>query len=133
VKVLKRLVLLAILLGFPLLEAVVLVRLGADGHGWWMLAWCTLAACAGMALIKEARFALVARLAAALAEGRFNIAALVDSARTVVAGLLLIFPGVVSDLVALTLLLLPSPRPAVERAPARHRGTIIDGEFRRSR
>jgi UPF0716 protein FxsA len=131
---LKRLVLLAILLGFPLLEATLLVRLGAGGHGWWVAAWCTLAACAGIALIKEARFALVARLAAALAEGHFNIAALVDSARTVVAGLLLIFPGVVSDFIALALLLLPSPRPAVERARVRaHSGTIIDGEFRRSR
>jgi UPF0716 protein FxsA len=133
-EVLKRLVLLAILLGFPLLEATLLVRLGAGGNGWWVAAWCTLAACAGIALIKEARFALVARLAAALAEGRFNIAALVESARTVVAGLLLIFPGVVSDFLALALLLLPSPRPAVERAPVRaHSGTIIDGEFRRSR
>jgi UPF0716 protein FxsA len=110
------------------------VRLSAGGHGWWVVAWCTLAACAGMALIKEARFALVARLAAALAEGRFNIAALVESARTVLAGLLLIFPGVVSDFLALALLFLPIPRPAVERAPSRApTGTIIDGEFRRSR
>lgn len=129
----KRLLLLAILLGFPLLEASLLVQL-SETHGWWVLAWCVLAACAGAALIKEARFALVARLGAALAEGRFSIAALVDSARTVIAGLLLIFPGVISDLIALTLLLLPSPRPIVERAPRRaSQGTIIDGEFRRSR
>jgi UPF0716 protein FxsA len=129
----KRLLLLAILLGFPLLEASLLVQL-SETHGWWVLAWCVLAACAGMALIKEARFALVARLGAALAEGRFSIAALVDSARTVIAGLLLVFPGVVSDLIALTLLLLPSPRPIVERTPRRaSQGTIIDGEFRRSR
>jgi UPF0716 protein FxsA len=131
----KRLVLLSILLGFPLLEATVLVRLSAGGHGWWVAAWCILAACAGVALLKEARFALVARLAAAFSEGQFNIAALVESARTVLAGLLLIFPGVVSDLIAITLLLLPMPRPAVvERStfgPAG--GTIIDGEFRRTR
>ena len=113
----KRLLLLAILLGFPLLEATVLVQLSAGGHGWWVAAWCVLAACAGMALIKEARFALVARLASALAEGHFNIAALVESARTVLAGLLLIFPGVISDVVALALLLLPLQRPAVERSP----------------
>lgn len=126
--------LLAILLGFPLLEATLLLKLGANGNGWWVAAWCVLAACAGIALIKEARFALVARLAAALAEGRFSIAALVESARTVVAGLLLVFPGVVSDLLALAVLLLPSPRPAVERAPLRaNSGTLIDGEFRRTR
>src|SRR5512141_1855516 len=104
-----RLLLMVILLGFPLLEAVVLVRL-SETLGWWVLAWVVLAACAGMALLKEARFALVARLAAGFAQGQFNIGALTDSARTVLAGLLLVFPGVVSDLIALTLLLLPGPR-----------------------
>jgi UPF0716 protein FxsA len=129
----KRLLLIAILLGFPLLEAVVLVRL-SDTLGWWILAWVVLAACAGMALIKEARFALLARLAAGLAHGRFSIVALTDSARTVLAGLFLIFPGVVSDLIALTLLLLPGPRFVTETAKRREpHGTIIEGEFRRSR
>ena len=128
-----RLLLIGILLGFPLLEAVVLVRL-SDTLGWWVLGWVVLAACAGMALIKEARFALVARLAAGLAHGRFAIAALTDSARTVVAGLLLIFPGVVSDLIAITLLLLPGPRVVGEAAVRRPvHGNLIEGEFRRTR
>jgi UPF0716 protein FxsA len=128
-----RLVLFAILLGFPFLEAVVLVRL-SETLGWWILAWVVLAAVAGMALIKEARFALVARLAAGLAHGRFSIVALTDSARTVLAGILLIFPGVVSDLIALTLLLLPGPRVVVESAARRpRRGAFIEGEFRRTR
>jgi UPF0716 protein FxsA len=129
----KRLLLIAILLGFPLLEAVVLVRL-SETLGWWVLAWMVLAACAGMALIKEARFALLARLAAGLAHGQFSIVALTDSARTVLAGLFLIYPGVVSDLIALTLLLLPGPRFVTETGARRDpRGTIIEGEFRRSR
>jgi UPF0716 protein FxsA len=129
----KRLLLIAILLGFPLLEALVLVRL-SETLGWWVLAWMVLAACAGMALIKEARFALLARLAAGLAQGQFSIVALTDSARTVLAGLFLIYPGVVSDLIALTLLLLPGPRFVTDTAQRRepHRA-IIEGEFRRSR
>jgi len=128
-----RLLLIAILLGFPLLEVLVLVRL-AQTLGWWVLAWVVLSACAGMALIKEARFTLLARLAAGLAEGEFSIAALSHSARTVLAGLLLIFPGVVSDLIAITLLLLPGPRMAKQRAPRRPaQGVLIEGEFRRSR
>ncbi len=128
-----RLILFAILLGFPLLEAVVLVRL-SETLGWWILAWMVFAAVAGMALIKEARFALVARLATGFAHGRFSIAALTDSARTVVAGILLIFPGVVSDLIALTLLLLPGPRIVAESAARRpRRGTFIEGDFRRTR
>ena len=129
----KRLLLIAILLGFPVLELVVLVRL-SNTLGWWVLAWVVLAACAGIALMKEARFALLARLAAGFAQGRFSIAALTDSARTVIAALFLIFPGVVSDLIALTLLLLPGPKAIVETGSIREmRGSVIDGEFRRSR
>ena len=128
-----RLLLIAILLGFPLLEAVLLVRL-ADTMGWWVLAWVVLAACAGIGLIKEARFALLARLAAGFAQGRFSIVALTDSVRTVLAGLLLIFPGVVTDLIALTLLLLPGPKAVAESIPSRGvRGAVIDGEYRRTR
>ena len=128
-----RLILFAILLGFPLLEAVVLVRL-SETLGWWILAWMILAAVAGMALIKEARFAMLARLAAGLAEGRFAIGAFTDSARTVLAGLFLIFPGVVSDFIALTLLLLPGPKAIVETRSIRDiGGSVIDGEFRRTR
>jgi UPF0716 protein FxsA len=128
-----RIVLIGILLGFPFLEALVLVRL-SETLGWWVLAWVVLAACAGMALIKEARFAMLAKLAAGFAQGRFAIAALTESARTVVAGILLIFPGVVTDLIALTLLLLPGPRVVVESAARRRtHGTLIEGEFRRTR
>lgn len=128
-----RLLLIVILLGFPLLEAVVLVRL-SQTLGWWVLAWVVLSACAGMALIKEARFTLLARLAAGLAEGEFSITALSHSARTVLAGLLLIFPGVVSDLIAITLLLLPGPRVAKQSGVRRSgSGAIIEGEFRRTR
>ena len=128
-----RLVLIGILLGFPLLEAVVLVKL-TQSIGWWMLAWVVLSACAGMALIKEARFALVARLAAGLAQGSFSINALTDSARTVLAGLLLIYPGMISDVIAIMLLLLPGPRVASEVAQRRPiPRPFIDGEFRRTR
>jgi UPF0716 protein FxsA len=128
-----RLLLMVILLGFPLLEVVVLVRL-SETLGWWILAWVILAACAGMALIKEARFAMLARLASGLAEGSFSIVALTDSARTVLAGLLLIFPGVVSDLIAITLLLLPRSRFISDSASRREaEGDLIEGEFRRTR
>ena len=128
-----RLILIVILLGFPLLEAVLLVRL-SETLGWWLFAWVVLAACAGMALIKEARFAMVARLAAGLAQGRFSIAALTDSVRTVLAGLFLVFPGVISDVIAIALLLLPGPRVVIESGSRRHPpGTLIEGEFRRTR
>ncbi len=143
-----RFLIIAILMGFPLLEGTVLYSLaaGPTGHGGWVLAWLLFAAIAGIVLIKEARFSLVTRLAGALANGQFSLAAFIDSFRTVIAGLLLIFPGIISDVMALFLLLLPIREPAYEHANARHarharptpRGHfgsdgVIEGEFRRER
>ena len=129
-------------MGFPLLEGAVLYELaaGPTGHGGWVLAWLVFAAIAGVVLIKQARFSLVTRLAAALSQGQFSLAAIIDSFRTVLAGLLLIFPGVISDVMALFLLLLPLREPAYQRAPSTTpNGTrirsdgVIEGEFRRER
>ena len=137
-----RLLILVILMGFPLLEGAVLYELaaGPTGHGGWVLAWLVFAAIAGVVLIKQARFSLVTRLAAALSQGQFSLAAIIDSFRTVLAGLLLIFPGVISDVMALFLLLLPLREPSYQRAPrATPNGTrirsdgVIEGEFRRER
>ncbi len=140
-----RLIILAIVMGFPLLEGALLFKLasGEHGSGAWVAAWLVFAAVAGVVLIKQARFSLVARLGQALSQGQFSIAALIDSFRTVIAGLLLIFPGFISDVMALLILLIPIREPAFARAgatrsPFRHagdpqfsRGGVIEGEFRR--
>jgi UPF0716 protein FxsA len=140
-----RLLILAIVMGFPLIEGALLFKLasGQHGSGAWVLAWLVFAAVAGVVLIKQARFSLIARLGQALSQGQFSIAALIDSFRTVIAGLLLIFPGFISDVMALVILLIPIREPAfarsgAPRAPSRHstdapfrRGSVIEGEFRR--
>ena len=136
-----RLLLLGILMGFPLLEGAVLYTLaaGPSGHGGWVLAWLLFAFIAGVVLIKEARFSLVTRLAGAFSQGQFSLAALIDSFRTVIAGLLLIFPGIISDVVALILLLLPIREPAFQHVGRPSPGSrfrpdgAIEGEFRRER
>ena len=138
-----RLLILGILMGFPLLEGAVLVTMG-KGHGGWVVAWLLFAAFAGIILIKQARFSLVTRLASELSRGQFSLAAIIDSFRTVLAGLLLIFPGIISDVMALLLLLLPIREPAYQFAHARsnrvtappldaQRDGVIEGEFRRER
>jgi UPF0716 protein FxsA len=144
-----RLFILAILMGFPLLEGALLFKLasGEHGSGTWVLAWLVFAAIAGVVLIKQARFSLVSRLALALSQGQFSISALVDSFRTVIAGLLLIFPGFISDVMALAILLIPirepafvrggAPRPQSKAASSRSftagdsNHSVIEGEFRR--
>jgi UPF0716 protein FxsA len=136
-----RFLILGLLMGFPLLEGAVLYALG-QGHGGWVLSWLVFAAVAGVVLIKQARFSLVTRLAEALARGQFSLAAIIDSFRTVLAGLLLIFPGIISDVLALLLLLLPIREPSPQFADARAStppaaprasGGVIEGEFRRER
>lgn len=120
-----------ILLGFPALEIVVLFRL-ADSIGWWLLPWLILSALAGWTLIQEERLAVFARLFSSLQSGQPLGYAMLDSLRTLFAGVLLMFPGVISDGLAVILLLLP--RPKVRRPPAREAGedeVIIEGEWQR--
>ena len=83
-----RLLILGILMGFPLLEGALLYTLG-QGHGGWVIAWLLFSAIAGIVLIKQARFSLITRLAGELSRGQFSLTAIIDSFRTVVAGLLL--------------------------------------------
>lgn len=140
-----RVLLIGILMGFPLLEGAVLYNLaaGPSGHSGWVLAWLAFACIAGIVLIKEARFSLVTRLSSALSQGQFSLAAFIDSFRTVLAGLLLIFPGIITDVMALLLLLLPIREPAFQqvamRATRSSHGSrirpdgVIEGEFRRER
>ncbi|MBL8520202.1 MAG: FxsA family protein [Betaproteobacteria bacterium] len=132
-----RLLILTILLAFPAAEGALLFQLanGPSGSGAWVLAWVFFAAAAGIVLIQQARFSLLARLAGALGQGKFSLAALIDSFRTVLAGLLLIFPGLISDALALMVLLWPVREPAfqsaVARSPSQRSARVIDGEFRR--
>lgn len=115
-----------ILLGFPTLEVLVMV-LVAQKIGWWLLVWLLVAFVAGLLLMREEQFAAQGRLIAALAAGRDPWQALLASGRVMLAGLLLAFPGLVSDLLAVGVLLWPQRK---ARAPGRA-PDVIEGEFRR--
>lgn len=116
----------AILLGFPLLELWVMVLL-AHEIGWWLLVWRIGATLLGVTLIREERFAVIGRVMGALQQGQDPFQAIFTSGRLMLAGLLLIFPGVISDALALLILIWPrrGPRPPVPGAG------VIEGEFRR--
>jgi len=119
---------LSILLGFPALEIFATFRV-AQIIGWWLLPWLIASAVVGGWLIREAGVMVPVKLFAALNAGHSLNLALLDSFRTVFAGLLLIFPGVVSDFLALLLLLLPQPKMSPQ-ATSRDDG-IIEGECTR--
>lgn len=122
----RTLLILLILLGFPALEIYVLAKL-AGTVGWWLLPWLLSSALVGGWLVREAGAMLPLRLFAALQAGHSPSFSLLIGFRTVLAGILLIFPGVVSDFLALILLLLPHPKANMPRAA---NDDVIDGEWR---
>jgi UPF0716 protein FxsA len=133
-----RFVYLLIVLGFPLLDLFATLRI-ARWTGVPMWAWLALPLVAGFLLLRSERHAFRARTIAALHGEHSALRELFDSGRKVMAGFLLILPGVVSDVVALALLALPlnvgSGAYAARTAGAgRGHGTArapIEGEFRR--
>ena len=64
----------------------------ADAIGWWLLAWLLASGIFGWVLIKEESLAVFGRLAVAVQNGQSPFVALWDSGRTILAGVLLIFP-----------------------------------------
>ncbi len=118
------------LLALPVLEAWLLFRLG-ERFGLWVLVWLLVAAVCGALLIRFEKLVWALRLATSLREQRSPFKALLASARSVVAGLLLIFPGVLTDVLAVLLLLWPMPAGSDIPGSPRTGQDAIEGEFRR--
>lgn len=132
-----------LLLSFPVLEAIGIFWM-AERIGAWVLLWLLVAALAGVALIRFERVAWGARLLFSVRAGTHPLAALLTSGRMLIAGGLLIFPGFISDVIALALLLVPGTwrRPVAMRPPANDDsavpwpddagggGRTLDGEYR---
>lgn len=118
-------------LSFPLLEALGIFLLSQQ-IGWWVFVWLILAGLAGLMLIRFERAAWGMRLLSTLKSGNPLGASLFASGRVLIAGVLLLFPGVLSDIIALVLLMLPGTR--LRRAAAVPRAAndeILEGEFQR--
>lgn len=95
-----------LLLSFPVIEAVGIFWM-AGQIGAWVLLWLLAAAVAGVLLIRFERTVWGARLLFTLRSGTHPLSALFASGRVLLAGGLLVFPGFVSDAIALGLLLMP--------------------------
>lgn len=121
----RLLLMLAILLAFPFFELYLLVRL-AGVYGWWLAPYLLFTATAGWLIIKEERLAVFGRLFHIVQSGQHPLLALLTTARKLLAGVLLIFPGVISDVIAVVLLLIPLP---AARPPAAD--DAIEGQWRR--
>jgi UPF0716 protein FxsA len=131
-----RYVTLLILLGFPVIDFYLTQRLAAL-TGTPLLAWLALGAVAGWLTLRSQRLSFRARTLAALYGPDSLIRGLLDSGRKVLAGFLFLLPGVLSDCMALLLLLMPinvgpSLQPQTATRPgANRRGVTLDGDYRR--
>ncbi|HEY3146325.1 MAG TPA: FxsA family protein [Dongiaceae bacterium] len=119
----------------PFLEIAGFVWLGGKLGVGLTLLWVIVAMVAGLALLRHTGLQAVGRLRAALAEGKEPGRSIIDAACFAAAGILLIIPGFVSDLLAV-ILMLPVTRHWLLRRTAAHfearvyRSTgVIHGDF----
>jgi UPF0716 protein FxsA len=127
-----RFVVLLIVLSFPVLDVLVTLRF-ARWVGIPAIVWFAASALAGMLVLRNERTTFRAKTIAALRGDQPLLRGLLDSGRKVLAALLLILPGIVSDLMALLLLMLPinlGP-PFATQSIGIGRKTI-DGDYRRT-
>ncbi|HSH86048.1 MAG TPA: FxsA family protein [Methylophilus sp.] len=101
-----RFIIFAILLAFPFLEIAVLIEL-SQRYGWWVLAYLLIIGFLGLQLIRAEKNLIAARMFQQLASGGNPITAMFSTARNMFAGVLLLIPGVISDLIAVVLLFMP--------------------------
>jgi UPF0716 protein FxsA len=95
-----------ILLAFPFVEIYLLVNLASE-YGWWVLFYLVVIGFLGLQLIRGEKLLLSAKMMQSLTTGGNPIKTLLGSARNMVAGVLLIIPGVITDIIAVILLLIP--------------------------
>jgi UPF0716 protein FxsA len=101
-----RFLVLGILMAFPAADLYLTARVARwTGIPLWVFLGGSFVA--GALLLRNERIAFRTRTVAALHGDQASLRGLLDSGRKVLAGFLLMLPGLVSDLIALTLLALP--------------------------
>ena len=130
-----------ILLAFPIAEIWLLIEL-ADRYGWLLLLYLVGIGWLGLRLIREEKSSFSVRMMQNMAAGGNPIKAIFGSARNIIAGVLLMLPGVITDIIAVSLLLIPirntqtlNDQPSNDQfRESPHQAAnddVIEGEFRR--
>ncbi|MES2637099.1 MAG: FxsA family protein [Pseudomonadota bacterium] len=101
-----RFLIVLILLAFPFAELFLLISL-ADAYGWWLLIYLVVIGFLGLQLIRGEKLLLTAKMMQSLTSGGNPVKTMIGSARNMIAGVLLIIPGIITDIIAVVLLFLP--------------------------
>jgi UPF0716 protein FxsA len=94
----------------PIIEITVIIKVGGLIGVWQTVALIVLTAAAGSALVRAQGFQVLARAQQSLDRGEFPAEAMVDGLALLVAGVLLLTPGFVTDVMGLVLLVPPARR-----------------------
>ena len=124
-----RLLFTILLLSFPVIEIWGIFKLSAL-YGWWFLLYMILVTYLGWRLIKEEKQLVFSKLMGAMTQGGNPIKAMIGSARNLFAGILFIIPGVITDSLAVILLLIPIKNNASQNINPSEED-VIEGEYRR--
>jgi UPF0716 protein FxsA len=116
------------------LEIWTLIELGSR-YGGWVLAYLLIIAMLGWRLVKDERQLMGGRMMQTLILGGTPAKALFMSGKNLIAGFLLIIPGIITDVIAAILLLIPTGVDPKSRTgyPGGNAANddVIEGEFRR--
>lgn len=100
-------VILAVLVGIPLIDITLFIIIGAEIGIWPTLAGIVLTAVIGIILIRLQGLPVINRLRRSQAQRERPVAALVDAGCLLVAGLLLLTPGFLTDAIGFLLVVPP--------------------------
>jgi UPF0716 protein FxsA len=106
--------LILLFVGLPLLELMILIQLGRWIGLWPTLALVLVTGVVGAALAKAQGLRAWLRIRSELASGRVPMGDLLDGLMILIGGVVLLTPGLLSDLFGLALLV-PGPRHAFKR------------------
>jgi len=115
----KGIMALFLLLAFiivPVVEIAVIIKIGGILGVWPTVGLIVLSAAAGAALVRAQGFQILARAQETLGRGQFPAEELFDGLNLMVAGVLLLTPGFVTDTLGLALLIPPVRRWLAVRA-----------------
>lgn len=128
-----RLILTLVLLAFPIVEIWILINLFQQ-YGWWVLLYLVAMVLLGLQLIRDEKLLFSGRVMQSLSQGGNPMKAIFGSARNIIAGILLIIPGVLTDVIAVVLLLIPVDKSAIKSSTFKQQAAnddVIEGEFHR--
>ncbi|MDA0730823.1 MAG: FxsA family protein [Proteobacteria bacterium] len=131
-----RLIITLFLITLPFFEIWGLFKLGAE-YGWWFFGYIVVMAILGWQLIQDEKMMVIPKLVAMMSQGGNLISGILGSAKNLLAGALFLFPGVITDLIGIVLLLIPVQASLNQNANPfqqdvhKKNDDIIEGEYRR--